>query len=79
MLKNGFLGMLLLLVSGLWAQESETPYKKKKITVSTDTILLEKVSINKEFFNVLDGKGNLVDTAFYKVNFQKGTLVFKNN
>ena len=46
MLKNGFLGMLLLLISGLYAQESETPYKKKKITVSTDTIALEKVSIS---------------------------------
>lgn len=79
MLKNCFLGILLLMVSGLWAQESETPYKKKKITVSTDTISLEKVSINKEFFKVLDGNGNPIDTTFYNVNFQKGTLVFKNN
>lgn len=79
MLKNWILILSFLCVSGLYAQEIETPYKSKKITVSKDTITIDKVSINKEFFKLLDKAGNEIDTTYYTVNFQKGTLAFKNN
>lgn len=79
MLQRLLLGVFLLLFSGLSAQESETPYKKKKIVVTNDTISLEKVSINQAFFKLLDRQGNPIDTTFYKVDYQKGTLKFKNN
>ena len=73
------LGVFLLFFSGLYAQEIETPYKKKKIVATNDTISLEKVSINQAFFKLLDAQGNPIDTTFYKVDYQKGTLKFKNN
>lgn len=79
MFHKWFLWIVLFLVSGVFAQEIETPYKSKKITVSNDTIRLEKVSINKAFFKILDVNGVAIDTSNYKVDFQKGTLIFKDN
>lgn len=79
MFHKWFLLILLLSISGIYAQEIETPYKSKKITVSNDTIRLEKVSINKAFFKILDVNGVAIDTSNYKVDFQKGTLIFKDN
>jgi hypothetical protein len=79
MFKKTVLLGFLLFFSGLWAQEIETPYKKKKVTVSKDTIALEKVSINKAFFKILATNDSPIDTSFYEVDFQKGTLLFKNN
>jgi hypothetical protein len=65
--------------SGLYAQEIKTPYKSKKIVVSRDSIQIDSVSINASFFKLLDAKGETIDTVFYKVNFSKGLLTFKNN
>jgi len=76
MLKNVFLWILLLCFSGLWAQEISSPYKNKKIIATRDTIRLDSVSINSSFFKLVDSQKKEVDTSFYKVNFQKGTLVF---
>lgn len=78
MLKNWFLGVLLCCVSALYGQEITTPYKNKKITVSQDTIRIDSVSINKAFFKLKDKLGNDVDTSYYKVDFTKSTLLFKN-
>ncbi|WP_395059911.1 hypothetical protein [Flavobacterium sp.] len=61
------------------AQEINTPYQSKKITVSKDSIQIDNVSINASFFKLLDAKGETIDTSFYKVNFSKGLLAFKNN
>lgn len=71
--------MMILWFSGLWSQEIETPYKSKKITVSQDTISIEKVSINKAFFKVKDLSGNEIDSTLYHVDFPKGKIVFKSN
>ncbi len=76
MLKTAVVGFFLLVFSGLLAQETETPYQSKKIVVSKDTIALEKVSINRAFFKILDPRGQAIDSTFYSVNYQKGTLVF---
>ena len=70
---------LIGFVSGLSAQEIKSPYKNKKIAVSRDTIQLDSVSINKSFFRLQDALGNDIDTTFYKVDFQKSLLIFKNN
>lgn len=70
---------LIGFVSGLSAQEIKSPYKNKKIAVSRDTIQLDSVSINKSFFKLQDALGNDIDTTFYKVDFQKSLLIFKNN
>jgi hypothetical protein len=77
MLKRWFLWIFLCSISGVLAQEIDTPYKSKKIVASRDTIQIDSVSINASFFKLLDAKEQIIDSTKYKVNFQKGTLVFK--
>lgn len=77
--KNWFLWISLFFVSGILAQETQTPYKSKKIAVSNDTIALEKVSINKAFFKILDKNGTEIDSSTYKVDFKTGKLLFKES
>jgi len=79
MLKKLLFGVILGFFSGLHAQQITTPYKTIKIPVSRDTIHLEKTSINSSFFKVSDTKFNVVDSTFYTVNFQKGTIILKEN
>jgi len=79
MLKNSFLWALLFCFSGVLAQEIETPYKNKKLPFSKDTIAIDNVSINQSFFKILDKQGNPIDTSFYKIDFKKAKLIFKNN
>ena len=79
MLKNYFLWVFLFGFSSLFAQEIKSTYATKKIAFSKDTISIEKKSINKNFFKIFDKKGNEIDSSYYKVNFQKGTILFKDN
>ena len=79
MLKNSFLWILLFSFSGYFAQEIETSYKSKKIPFSNDTIAIDNVSINKSFFKLLDKNGSEIDTFYYKIDFKKAKLIFKNN
>lgn len=65
--------------SGVTAQEIVTPYKNKKIVAARDTIRIDSVSVNAAFFKLLDANANPVDSTFYKMDFQKGTLVFNQN
>lgn len=65
--------------SGLQAQQIETAYKSRKIVASRDTIRIDSVSVNPEFFKLLNAKAEPIDTSFYRINFQKGYLVFKEN
>lgn len=79
MLKKIFLLLILLGFSGVFAQEIKPTYANKKIAFSKDSIAIENKSINRNFFKIFDRSGNEVDSAFYKVDFQKGILVFKDN
>jgi len=79
MMKKWLVWVFVLVFASVAAQEITTPYHSKKITVSKDTIAIEKVSINKAFFKILDKNGVAIDTSFYQVDFQKGTVLFKNN
>src|SRR6476661_4081119 len=76
MLKKIFFWIAIVFVSGLQAQEITTPYRTKKIWASRDTIHIDSVSVNPEFFELLDSNANPIDSAFYKINFEKGALVF---
>lgn len=78
MLKNGLLTVLLLWISVAFGQDNQSPYRTKKVMPSGNAIQLDSVSINKVFFKVLDAAGQPIDTAFYKVDFQKSTLTFRN-
>ena len=76
MQKIVFLAGFLLCFLGGFAQETLQSYPTKKIAFSKDTISIEKFSLNNSFFEIKDKNGIVIDTSFYKVNFQKGTLVF---
>jgi hypothetical protein len=77
--KKWFLWISLFFVSGIFAQETQAPYKSMKIVASKDTISLEKVSINKAFFKVLDKNGIEIDSSNYKVDFKSGKIIFKES
>lgn len=76
MRKNVFLAVFLLCFLSSFAQETLQSYPTKKIRFSKDTISIEKFSLNNSFFEIKDKNGKVIDTSFYQVNFQKGTLVF---
>src|SRR6478609_4699182 len=78
MLKRILLLVALLGFSGISAQEIKSLYQNKKVAVSNDTIAIEKVSISPSFFKLQDADGKEIDTSFYKIDFKKGKLVFKN-
>ena len=71
--------MAIFFVSGAEAQEITTPYQSKKIIAVRDTIHLDSVSVNAAFFKLLDTNQQPIDTAYYKMDFKKGTLVFDKN
>ena len=68
--------LVLISFSSSFAQETKSIYATKKIAFSKDTISIENKSINKNFFKVFDKTGNPIDSTLYKVDFQKGTLLF---
>ncbi|HWR94958.1 MAG TPA: hypothetical protein VN192_07135 [Flavobacterium sp.] len=78
-MKKVFFLLLISLFSRLQAQEVTTLYKLKKIAATHDTIAIEKTSINPHFFKVLDTQNQLIDSSFYNVNYQNGTIVLKEN
>lgn len=78
MIKKVLIFFLLLCFSGLYAQEIKSLYKTKKIIPSRDTIFIDSVSINPTFFKISDRNNQIIDTSFYKINFQKSILVFNS-
>ncbi|MDR6763038.1 hypothetical protein J2Y38_003256 [Flavobacterium sp. 2755] len=75
MLKKLLFFAVLFWYSGLMAQDTESLYKTKKVIAVKDTIYLEKFSINSSFFEILNSKNEPIDSSFYKIDFQKGTLL----
>ena len=78
MIKEFFI-VLVFVSFGLSAQNVETPYKSKKIIATRDTISIDSTSVNASFFKLVDANSKVIDSTFYLMNFQKGTLVFKEN
>ncbi len=79
MLKNILLLAVVLFFSGMDAQEVNSLYITKKIIIDKDSIQIEKENLNASFFKLLDSNNKSIDTSFYKINFEKGILVFKEN
>lgn len=79
MLKKLLFWIVIGCFSGLHAQEMNSLYKTKKIVPSRDTIYIEKESINSSFFKLLDANGKRIDSTLFKINFEKGTLLLKEN
>jgi hypothetical protein len=78
MLKNILVLLAIFCISGLLAQERSSLYKTKKISISKDTIQLENSSINSSNFKLLDANEQPIDSIFYRINFEKGTLVLND-
>lgn len=78
MLKKLLFWFAFAFVSGLQAQEIDTPYKTRKI-VARDTVRIDSVSVNSAFFKLLDAQSQPIDTAYYQMDFAKGMLTFKEN
>ena len=79
MLKKLLFWIVISCFSGLHAQEMNSLYKTKKILPSRDTIYIEKESINSSFFKLLDANGKRIDSTLFAINFEKGTLLLKEN
>ncbi|MBF4493797.1 hypothetical protein IR010_14710 [Flavobacterium sp. MR2016-29] len=76
MLKKLLFLTVFIWFSGLQAQETESSYKTKKVIATRDTIHLEEFSINSSFFQILNTKNEPLDSTFYRIDFQKGILLF---
>lgn len=70
--------LTLIFFTTLNTLAQETPYQLKKVFAQKDSIQIDSVSINKSFFKLQTSKGEDVDTSYYKVDFQKAELIFKN-
>lgn len=70
--------VFLCCVSAVFAQETNTPYKTRKIATERDTIQIDSVSINNAYFELKDKNGKAIDTSFYKVDYRNAKLIFKN-
>ncbi|RZJ65368.1 MAG: hypothetical protein EOO50_14035 [Flavobacterium sp.] len=79
MLKKLLFAVLLCFCCQVWSQETDTPYKNRRILAVRDTIKLDSTSINPDFFRIADRNDEPIDTSFYKINFAKGTIVFNEN
>jgi hypothetical protein len=79
MLKNGLLWILLLLCAvAVHAQDSGTSYKTRKVLPVNDTIRIDSVSVNPAGFTLKDALDKVIDTTYYKADFSKAVVVFKN-
>ena len=79
MFERLFILLIFFTSSGLWAQEINSPYQTKKLVVFRDSIQIDSVSINPSFFKLLDKNEVPIDTSFYKINFQKGVIIFNKD
>ncbi len=68
---------MLFFVSLGFAQDLPSTYKSKKVVVS-DTIIIDRVSINSLNFQVLDKNGKEIDSTNYQVDFSKSILILSN-
>jgi len=69
---------LFLLLYGFcaFAQDKSSNYKTKKVTVK-DSIVIDSVSINSSKFLIRKKDNTILDSTFYKIDFEKALLTFK--
>jgi hypothetical protein len=79
MLKKVFVLVVVLFFSGINAQETNSLYQTKKFISQKDSIQIERENLNSAFFELLDSNQKVIDSSFYKVNFEKGMLILKDN
>lgn len=69
---------LLMLFIGFcaWAQNPNSNYRTKKIAVQ-DTIVIDSVSINPNYFSIKTTDSLFIDKSFYTVDFPKAIVTLK--
>src|SRR5690606_133549 len=68
----------LCLCSSIYAQDQHSGYKSSKIVPSRDTISIDSVSLNPDFFRILNPDGIAVDPSLYDIDFAKAQLIFRD-
>ncbi|WP_338732570.1 hypothetical protein [Mangrovimonas cancribranchiae] len=73
-------GILLLLIFlfglGAFAQDTNSNYKTKRVAVA-DSIVIDSVSINPNFFSLKTKKGTYLDDSYYTIDYKKSILTLK--
>ncbi|UUV22113.1 hypothetical protein [Paenimyroides aestuarii] len=69
----------LLFFSVVNAQERNTLYQTKKITVDslTTVVYIDTVALNKNYFQITNNQGTAIDTAHFSIDFNKASITFK--
>ncbi|MEZ4797164.1 MAG: hypothetical protein R2785_08335 [Flavobacteriaceae bacterium] len=60
----------------LYAQDQTTNYRSKKVAVS-DSIKIDSVSINDNWFLLKKKDNSIIDSTYYNIDFKKALLTFK--
>jgi hypothetical protein len=79
MLKKVLLLLVVVFFSGMHAQETKSLYQTKKISTEKDSIQIENDYLNSAYFKLLDSNLKPIDSSFYKINFERGLLLLKEN
>ena len=58
------------------AQNPNSNYRTKKVAV-TDTIVIDSVSINPNYFSIKNNQNKIIDSSKYNIDFPKALLTFK--
>ena len=75
-----FTSFFFFLLFGFCAlsQNQTSNYRTKKIAVK-NTVIVDSVSINPNFFFVKKNDGVVIDSTYYSVDYSKAILTFKNS
>ncbi|MFD0989424.1 hypothetical protein ACFQ1R_04915 [Mariniflexile jejuense] len=70
-----FITFLFIFFIGFSAFAQNSNYRTKKVAIN-DTIVIDSVSINSNYFTIKTKNDSLIDKSFYKVDFGKAILKF---
>ncbi len=62
--------------SGVYSQEETTAYNSIKVVPTLDTISIDSVSLNPDFFRILNSDGVALDKSLYNIDFARARLQF---
>ncbi|WP_242156181.1 hypothetical protein [Aestuariivivens sediminis] len=75
-MKYTFTFMAFCFVVSGYSQDGNSNYRTIKVAVS-DTIQMDSVSINPNWFFIKEKNGSPIDSSYYSTNFSKALLIFK--
>ena len=72
-----YTAILLFSLLGFWGAAQETTNYRSKTVAVKDSIVIDSVSINPNWFIVKTKENTTIDTSFYYVNYPKALLTFR--